>query len=255
MTNIHQSARTGYQKNADKYQSGRPDYAAASLDWMQDALAIGKESKVLDLGAGTGKFTKRICELSDHVIAVEPVAAMRATLHAKLPQVEAIDGNALTIPLADQSVDALVCAQSFHWFASDMAVKEMARVLRPGGKLGLIWNVRDETVDWVAAITKLITPFEGDAPRYYKGDWKKPLPSAYFSPLEKQSFAQSHDGPAEDVIINRFLSVSFIAAQTEEAQADIAEQLRDLAANHPALKGKEQISFPYVTETYSATRL
>jgi SAM-dependent methyltransferase len=255
MTDIHQSARTGYQKNADKYQSGRPDYAAASLDWMRDALAIGQSSKVVDLGAGTGKFTKRICELSDHVIAVEPVAAMRETLHANLPQVETLEGNALAIPLPDRSVDALICAQSFHWFASDMAVKEMARVLRPGGKLGLIWNVRDETVDWVAAITKLITPFEGDAPRYYKGDWKKPLPSAHFSPLEKQSFVQSHDGSAEDVIVNRFLSVSFIAAQDEQVQADIAEQLRDLAANHPALKGKEHISFPYVTEAYSATRL
>ncbi|TDQ64318.1 methyltransferase family protein [Maritalea mobilis] len=255
MTSIHQSASTGYQKNADKYQSGRPDYAAASLDWMRDALAVGKNSKVVDLGAGTGKFTKRICEVSDHVIAVEPVAAMRETLQANLPQVETPEGNALDIPLPDQSVDALICAQSFHWFASDLAVNEMARVLRPGGKLGLIWNVRDENVDWVAAITKLITPYEGDAPRYYKGDWQKPLPSPHFSPLEKQSFMQSHDGPAEEVIVNRFLSVSFIAAQPEEVQAEIAEQLRQLTATHDALKGKEQVSFPYVTEAFSATRL
>lgn len=222
---------------------------------MRDALAVGKNSKVVDLGAGTGKFTKRICELSDHVIAVEPVAAMRETLQRNLPQVEALEGNALDIPLPNESVDAIICSQSFHWFASAEAVNEIARVLRPGGKLGLIWNVRDENVDWVAAITKLITPYEGDAPRYYKGDWKKIFPSPHFSPLENQSFAQSHKGPAEEVIINRFLSVSFIAAQPEAVQAKIAGQLRDLVATHPLLKGKEQLSFPYVTEAFSATRL
>lgn len=255
MPQIHQSANLGYQKNADKYQSGRPDYAPASLDWMRSALNIHKGSKVVDLGAGTGKFTQRICELSDQVVAVEPVAAMRKTLRANLPHVDALDGNATNIPLPDQSVDALICAQSFHWFASDLAVAEIARVLRPGGKLGLIWNVRDESVDWVAMITKLITPYEGDAPRYYKGDWQKPFPSPHFSPLEKQAFAQSHDGPVEDVIVNRFLSVSFIAAQPEEIQTQIAGQLRNLADQHPGLTGKEQISFPYVTEAFSATRI
>nr|WP_255768826.1 class I SAM-dependent methyltransferase [Maritalea mediterranea] len=218
-------------------------------------MAIGKQSMVLDLGAGTGKFTERICAICDHVIAVEPVTAMRHTLQQTLPQVEALDGDATHIPLPDESVDAVICAQAFHWFASDEAVNEMARVLRPGGKLGLIWNVRDERTDWVAAITRLITPYEGDAPRYYKGDWKKPFPSPHFTPLELQRFDQTHDGLADDVIINRFMSASFIAAQSEAVQADIERQLRELVASHKALKGKEHISFPYVTEAYSATRL
>lgn len=103
------------------------------------------------------------------IVALEPVAAMREQLTAAFPQVEVLAGTADAIPLPDGSVDAVVCAQAFHWFATAPAVAEMARVLKPGGVLGLIWNVRDESVPWVAELSTITDPWEGDTPRYRTG--------------------------------------------------------------------------------------
>ena len=101
--------------------------------------------------------------------------------------------------------------------------REIHRVLKPGGNLGLIWNVRDESVDWVSAITKIITPHEGDAPRFYKGDWQKSFDGRYFTAPEKTSFEYQHVGVAEQVILDRILSVSLIAALPEGEKLKVAE--------------------------------
>jgi SAM-dependent methyltransferase len=164
------------------------------------------------------------------------------------------------MPLETASADAVVCAQAFHWFASRAALAEIHRVLKPGGRLGLVWNVRDESVDWVAAITAIITPYEGDAPRFHKGDWRRPFldqhPSARaFGDFEVASFAHTHVGPADEVIIDRFLSVSFIAAQPAAERAIVERRLRDLVATHPALRGRNVVTFPYRTEAYACHRL
>ena len=115
-----------------------------------------------------------------HVVAVEPVAEMRAQAIAANPGLETVAGTADAIPLADLSIDAVVCAQSFHWFATPQALVEIDRVLRPGGSLGLIWNVRDESVPWIAALTALMAPYEKDTPRYTSGEWKDLFPAAGF---------------------------------------------------------------------------
>lgn len=250
MSDVHQSAAKGYQSSVNAYQSGRPDYSPKILDWLRDELGVSATATIVDLGAGTGKFTQRLCEISNNVIAVEPVDAMRAQLSCRLPQVSALEGSATAIPLDDASVDFVVCAQSFHWFATHEAVAEIQRILKPGGRLGLIWNARNENIDWVAALTKIITPFEGDAPRYYKGDWKHPFPAEGLSPLTKQQFTHAHIGCPEDVIVNRFMSVSFIAAQDEPTRSKIETEIRTLITNDPALRGKDSVFFPYVTECF-----
>jgi SAM-dependent methyltransferase len=251
---IHKSAASGYQSAANAYERGRPDYAPELLDWLRDDLLISRQSHCVDLGAGTGKFTARLTQLSQNITAIEPVAAMREKLLVRLPSAKALNGTAEKIPLPDQSIDALLVAQAFHWFATAQSVAGINRVLKPGGRLGLVWNVRDENVDWVAEITKIITPYEGDAPRYYKGDWKKVFPAPGFSPLETKQFQHHHTGHPNDVIINRFMSVSFIAAQDAATQQKIEDDIRDLIQTHPALKGKETISFPYVTECFWCTK-
>lgn len=177
---------------------------------------------------------------------------MRAQLAEALPQVQALAGSAQSIPLANGFADALVCAQAFHWFATVEALEEMRRVLTAEGRLGLVWNVRDESLDWVAEITRIITPYEGDAPRFYKGDWRRPFERAPFGPLRLSTFAYEHVGPPEQVIVSRFLSVSFIAALPETEKNAVAAQLRELVASHPALKGREQVALPYRTEAYLA---
>ena len=255
MIEVHSVAQLGFSREAQTYARGRPEYPATLLPWLTDDLGVAPGNVVVDLGAGTGKFTKLLVQTGADVIAVEPVEAMRAQLASGLPGVQYLAGRAEAIPLATASADALVCAQAFHWFANAAALAEIHRVLRPGGRLGLVWNVRDESVDWVAAITKIITPYEGDVPRFWNGAWRHPFSGQYFTDLEQSSFAYQHDGTAQEVILDRFLSVSFIAALPAQEKANVANQLRALIVSHPALRERDAISFPYRTDAYLCTRV
>jgi len=250
---VHAAAQVGFSTAADTYVRGRPDYPADLRPWLEGELALGPGTVAVDLGAGTGKFTRLVALTGADVVAVEPVPEMRAKLAASQPAVRAVEGTAEAMPLGDASADAVVCAQAFHWFATDAALREIRRILRPGGRLGLVWNVRDEAVDWVARITRIISPYEGDAPRFYKGDWRKPFASGLFGELRMTSFAYRHTGTVQEVIVDRFLSVSFIAALPAQEKAVVEQRLRALAATHPDLRGREVISFPYRTQAYCCT--
>ena len=255
MSEIHRAAQRGFSAEAQSYARGRPEYSEELLPWLASELDVGAGKLVVDLGAGTGKFTKLLAKTGAALVAVEPVDAMRAQLAANLPQARALAGSAEGMPLEDASVDAVVCAQAFHWFASEASLAEIHRVMKPGGRLGLVWNVRDESVDWVAEITRIITGHEGDAPRFYKGDWRKPFgDSRYFEPPVLTRFSYTHTGTAEEVIIDRFLSVSFIAALPADEKAKVAARLRELIATHPGLRGRDIIDFPYLTEAYCCSR-
>lgn len=255
MSSVHKAAQRGYSTEASTYAKGRPDYPSEICTWLKDALGISPESTVIDLGAGTGKFTRLLESMDIDVIAVEPVEAMRKEFAKLLPGISILEGAAESIPLRDRSADALICAQAFHWFANETTLREMHRVLKPGGRLGLIWNVRDESVDWVAAITKIITPYEGDAPRFHTGNWRLPFKGDYFSEPELSCFKQIHAGSAESVILDRFLSVSFIAALSTAEKKVVTEKLQTLIHTHPALCEGTIIEFPYQTHAYLCRRL
>jgi SAM-dependent methyltransferase len=252
---VHEAASVGFSSQAEAYRRGRPEYPMAIDTWLADRLGLCSGRVVVDLGAGTGKFTRRLVATGAQVTAVEPVAEMRAQFALAVPEALVLDGCAEAIPLPDASADALVCAQSFHWFANATALAEIHRVLRPNGVLGLIWNARDESVDWVAAVSRIITPFEGSVPRYHKGDWRRLFPGDGFGPLEESVFPHGHKGPVEQVLIDRILSVSFIAAMSEDRRNLIAAELRHLAATHPDLAGQTEIVFPYRTEAFCCRRL
>ena len=130
---------------------------------------------MLDLAAGTGKLTAHLVETGAEVVAIEPVDEMRAVLERELPSVRALAGTAEAIPLDAASVDAVTVGQAFHWFRGDEALAEIHRVLRPGGGLGLVWNVRDTSVPWVARLTEIMEPHRGDAPTHRTGAWRKAL--------------------------------------------------------------------------------
>jgi SAM-dependent methyltransferase len=125
-----------FDRAAAEYERGRPSWPPEVLD----LFPVADDATVLDVGAGTGKLTRVLATRYAHVIALEPLAEMRAILEQRVPRAEALPGVAEAIALDDASVDAVFTGQAFHWFANDVAVAEIARVLRPGGVLARLWN-------------------------------------------------------------------------------------------------------------------
>ncbi len=148
---------------ADKYADHRPGYPDEAVRWL-----VGTSpGRVLELGAGTGKLSAGIAELGHDVVAVDPSAEMLEHLRRHTPAAHPVVARAEHIPLATSSVDVVVAAQAFHWFDQGQALPEIARVLRPGGVLSLVWNNGDLTVPWVKkvfALMDLTTAGAGDDP-------------------------------------------------------------------------------------------
>jgi SAM-dependent methyltransferase len=160
---------------ASAYAEHRPDYAQAAVRWALDG-APG--SRVLDLGAGTGKLTATLVAAGVQTTAVEPDPAMLTELRRALPGVRALIGSAEAIPLPDASVDAVVAGNAMHWFDMDVAGPEIARVLAPGGVLSGLWNVVDDGVDWVAGLAR-ISGREAIGPRDTPAGWRVETAAAH----------------------------------------------------------------------------
>lgn len=255
MKEVHHSAATGYKTAADTYVRGRPDYPPQVADWLTGTLGLNADKSVVDLGAGTGKFTGRLVATGAQVIAVEPVPQMLEKLSEAWPEVLAVSGTATDLPLPDASVDVVICAQAFHWFASGEALTEIARVLKPGGKLGLVWNLRDTRVSWVPKLDAIVNALEGDTPRFYTGAWRRAFPHAAFGPLQEQQFSHGHTGSPEDVIFNRVRSTSFVSVLPAVERAKVDEQMRALIDGEPELRGRDVVTVPYVTAAFVAVKV
>jgi len=251
VSDIHDSAAAGYAASAQTYVRGRPDYPPEAADWLREVVELAPGKSVLDLGAGTGKFIPLLRESGARVLALEPVAAMRAELVRRHTDVEALSGTAESIPLPDAAVDAVVCAQAFHWFATRDALTEIRRVLIPGGVLGLIWNTRDTDVSWVAELGRITDVFEEGTPHYQSGEWRRTFPAEGFTALGGRSARNMHDGSPEQVIVERTLSVSFIAALSPEQRQEVERSVRALIEATAALAGKAEVAFPYVTRIFA----
>jgi SAM-dependent methyltransferase len=243
---IQESAR-GFARAPDDYERGRPTYPAAAVERLARELRLEPGRVVLDLGAGTGKLTALLLETGADVRAVEPVAEMRRALARRAPGVPVSDSTAEATGLPARSIDAVTVAQAFHWFRGDEALAEIHRVLRPGGRLGLVWNFRDETVPWVAELTRIMEPHRGDAPRAASGAWREAFErTVLFGPLETATFRHLHELTAEGLVA-RVASVSFIAALPEARRAQILDEVRELV-HAPT------VELPYRTEVYWTTR-
>ncbi len=243
-------AAHGYTAAGDDYERTRPEYPSDALELLLAELGIRRGSKVLDLGAGTGKLTRLLRPSGASVVAVEPVEAMRRHLVAAMPDVPAIEGTAEAIPLGDESVDSVLVGTAFHWFEAERALGEIARVLRPGGGLGLVWNNPDLEVDWVADIWGLIGTKRRGAPRNRDLRWKRAFehPSA-FSALQHRTFAHVQELGREDLIA-RVRSISYVASLPAPEREDVLQRVREIATTHPQLAGREPIRLPYRTDVY-----
>ena len=228
---------------AAAYDRGRPGYPRESAAWL-----VGRDrAQVLELGAGTGKLTAELVALGHDVHATDPDEAMLAILTERVPEARTSVAAAEELPLADRSVDVVVAAQAFHWFDLDRALPEIARVLRPGGHLSLVWNQRDERIPWVKRLGRLIGTQEQES------DPAQPLvESGRFGFVEEQQFQIWQDVNRES-ILDLVRSRSNVAVLDDEArEAKLAEVL---AFYDDYGRGMDGMQLPYVTRCFRATVL
>jgi SAM-dependent methyltransferase len=252
---IHEKAAVGFELAADTYERGRPAYPASAVTFLARVLKVSARSRIVELGAGTGKFTRLLAASGATVIAVEPVAAMRRKLVELLPHITVFDGTAESIPADDSTADAVVAAQAFHWFGARESLGEIQRVLKPGGGLGLLWNVRDESVDWVRELTRIVEPFTGSTPRYKPLDWMEAFRDfPQFSRLERAEFSHSEKStPAATV--DRVASISFIAALPVAERRAVLARVAAMLQKNAQTRDRQRINFPYCTHVYWCRKL
>jgi SAM-dependent methyltransferase len=241
----HPAARAGYAHSAPAYERGRPGYPPAAVEFLAARLRLGPGRTVVDLAAGTGKLTRPLLATGADVVAVEPVAEMRAVLPAGA---RALDGTAEAIPLTSASADAVAVAQAFHWFDGDAALAEIHRVLRPGCALALVWNRRRMDDPLNQALEELMAPYRGHTSTFHTGAWRAAFErTKLFGPLEKRVFANPQS-LAADQLVDRIASVSFIAMLDEKERTKVLRAVR-------ALSGPAGVTIHHDTEVEVADRL
>jgi SAM-dependent methyltransferase len=246
---IARLART-FDRSAAAYERGRPGYPPQAIRFLARAFGLGPGSTVVELGSGTGKFTRTLQATGAAIVAVEPLAGMRAQFERRLPDVLVLPGRAEAIPVPDGFADAVFAAQAFHWFHGPRTLREIARVLRPGGGLGLVWNNRDTHRPWTRALNRIFD--ECGAPRkYLDGDLWAPFrrTTSPFPPPRQRRFRHvQRVTPSE--LRDRVLSVSVIQAQPPKLRRAAVARLREVLANDPATRGRRVIDLPYETEVH-----
>lgn len=287
----------GFQRQADAYERGRPEFPDEAVRFVVDAIAATAARRaadgapsgsgnpndagtddgggggagvpvaplsIVDLGAGTGKFTRRLAALADAAItAVEPVPAMRTLCAQLVPTARVLDGTAEHMPLPDGACDGLVAAQAFHWFATDAALREIARVLRPGGLLVLVWNEWQSEQAWVAAARRLLDEHRPPGvPMYRDGTWRDCIErdaargeaSYFLHPMASRAFPYvAHLTPSQ--VLDRFRSLSFIAAMPPDERERIIQRITALLrTDFPETATAETVDMAYETRVFTLRR-
>jgi SAM-dependent methyltransferase len=235
---------TAFAEVAGAYERGRPGYPEEAVRW----LAGNEPCDIVDLGAGTGKLTRALVGLGHRVTAIEPLPEMLEHLPAEAPGAFAILGNAEIIPLPDSFADVVACAQSFHWFDHAVALPEIARVLRPRGRLAVVWNTRDDRDPWSARLSAIIGQETVEA------DDTLPHPidtSDLFGPVETAEFTfeQSLD---RETLLDLVLSRSYCAKLPPAEREPILEAAGRL---YDEIAGPDGVRLPYITECFGTNKL
>ncbi|SCV71816.1 BQ2448_4510 [Microbotryum intermedium] len=294
--NFNQSGGSGL------YDASRPTYPKQAI---KDILAqLPNRSTVVELGAGTGIFTRNFIDAVstgaggnkaiEKWIAVEPSEGMRKGFKDKWDgksgvQMECVDGLFDEISVEDAKADLVCIAQAFHWVGSDgsKAIKEIARVLKPGGLCAMVWNLEDREQPWVAKVRDLYEHHEAGelahsrgmpvigerllnlwvaglcegTPQYRLGLWKSIFQTEeYKSSFSEHSFKHYSQTleTNEDLVVNRALSKSYITSLSKEKQEELAEKIRDLVKGADDKvwieEGKGTFEYPYTTDLFTFTR-
>ena len=226
---------------ADLYERSRPEYPLEAVEWLTEGAQV-----VLDVGAGTGKLTRGLVAAGRDVLAVEPDTKMAARLRDAVPGVHVIVAPAEAIPVPDASYDAVVAGQAYHWFDPARALPEIARVLRPGGRLGLVWNDRDDSVPWIAQLTALL-----HAREEMQGHPRRTVEaSGLFGPVDEAEFAHEQR-------LDRETLLALVASRSNVAIMDATRRDRLLAAAERLFEEAAQdgaVVMRYVTQCFRAAR-
>lgn len=245
---IHPTARA-FAHVAATYERGRPDYPQELREWMHGRGLLAEGTCVVDLGAGTGKLSRMLVGHGARVIAVEPLEEMRAELATMVPQAEVLAGSAEAIPLPDAVADLVTCGQSFHWFANERAIAEIARVLTPGGTLVLVWNTPATDDPLQQRLAELLDPTRGDTPTHHSGAWREPMAAARTFVADGELATSFRQMVNRAGLLDRVESTSFLAAL---AGAERAELLARVASLVPE---GEHVALAYDTEAYAYRRI
>ena len=247
------AATGGYQTGAAAYERARPGYAPEAIAALVAELGIGPGTRVVDVGAGTGKLTRQLVDTGARLVAVEPMAAMREQFSRTLPGVEVLAGTAEALPLPDASVHAAVVGQAWHWFDAAAALGELTRVVDRdrGGGLALLFNDFDRSVPWAASLAQIRDRrAPADLPDPRTGVWRRPFEDhPTWTPLGERHFGHTHR-LARAGVTERLLSSSCIASLPEAEQETVRREVDAVLDGHAETRGLRELLLPYRTELY-----
>jgi SAM-dependent methyltransferase len=239
--------RVGFEAASDVYERGRPGYQPDLVAFVVKRVGIQEGTRVLDLAAGTGKFTRELLRFGARCLAIEPSASMREMLSRVVPGVPVVAGVGEAIPLRTKTMEAVVVAQAFHWFDPPVALAEIARVLRPGGVLSLVWNERDEREAVMQELTRM-TRWDKCMPYPVGMDFSPIIDASHrFGPVTRSEFhfTQPLDRQA---LVDQVASRSYVRVLPDDERATF---LAEVAAFADTLE--EPIMMPYNTQLFTAT--
>ena len=232
-------AASGFGGAAEAYERGRPGYPAGAVAELAREFGLGPESTVLDLAAGTGKLAGSLTAHAGRVIAVEPVGEMLELLRRRLPEVDARTGTAEAIPVKDESVDAVFVGEAFHWFRTEEAAGEIARVLVPGGGLALLWNRAawdERDLPWHPEFKALSAPYREAAGSYPAERWREALDGTRLFELLTSTEAEHVHVTDPDGFVALVDSWSWISNLPDDERRTFLARVRELIGDQRELK-------------------
>lgn len=252
---VHEVAEEGFGKEAATYERVRPSYPPDAVAWLAGNLELGPGRTVIDVAAGTGKFTRLLVPFGATLVAAEPVEGMRRSFVQAVPGVPMVAAVAEALPVAGGSIDAVTVAQAFHWFDAERTFEEFRRVLRQGGRVGLVWNARDRSSEWVNEVWSIMDRVEKRAPWRDHEQWRdSALGTRHgFGPLHTETFRNEQSITPEGVV-DRIESVSHVAVLPEAKREQVLDEVRSLLASHPETRGRTDLRIPYRVDTYWCER-
>jgi SAM-dependent methyltransferase len=241
---------------AADYAAWRPGYPPELVDFLAGGAAgHAQRRRILDLGAGTGQLSEALLAAGHDVVAADVSADMLAHLSARLPGVPTLVAGAEDLPLPDGDVDVVLAAQAAHWFDPVAAAREFRRVLRPGGAVGFVWHIREDSAPWTAALNRLLAADardqQGDRP-----EGNQAVVDAFAAELGAAVVTRStrwvHRVPPE-AVVGRVASSSRVAVLDDAGRDAYLGQVRALLSDHPDTRGRDELDVPYVTTAYRLT--